>query len=136
MFDDARAPYYSICVQHEGDGGCIHSQQSIQRPSPGRVGFTDEPTDEVDVELWDAARFGGRPDTLDVLKAVRSTVALEDGVVEALDAQAKSCDAEIRQGLELGWADGAGLAFQGEFLKLRPIDERCEPLDKSAQLAR
>ena len=61
---------------------------------------------------------------VDLRRAVRAAVELEDVVVEVLDAEAQPRDADVADRLELGLGQRARLALEGDFLGAVPRRDR------------
>jgi hypothetical protein len=65
---------------------------------------------------------------------VRAAVQLQDAVVEILDTEAQARHPHVPDGLELGLAEGAGLAFERDLFGGLPGRHGGEPVDEPLQL--
>src|SRR4029450_13288459 len=73
---------------------------------------------------------------LDLARAVRPAVDLEDVVVEVLDAEAEARHAHLPDRGELALGQRAGLALEGDLLGARPRRERAQPSHEALELLR
>ena len=61
---------------------------------------------------------------LDLRRAVRAAVELEDAIVEVLDAEAEARDAQLADRRQLGFGERAGLALERDLFGVRPRRRR------------
>ena len=73
---------------------------------------------------------------MDLRRAVRAAVQLENPIVEVLDAEAETSDAEIADDPELGFGERAGLAFERDLGGAAPVGPGRQPRNESLQLRR
>ena len=83
--------------------------------APVRVGLAEHAGDQIDVDLREAERARLLVDAVDLRRAVRAAVQLENPIVEVLDAEAEPRDAELAERGELGIGERARLALEGDF---------------------
>ena len=123
---------------HLVDGHAVRGE--IERPPhavvPVVVGLAEHAGDQVDVDLREAKRARVRVGAVDLGRAVRPPVQLEDLVVEVLDAQAEPRDPDVVDRAQFRLGDRARLAFERDLLGRRPRRMRGEPAHERGQLPR
>jgi hypothetical protein len=65
---------------------------------------------------------------------VGPAIVPQDGVVEMFDAEAEPRDAQLAQCVHLRLAERAGLALEGHFLGLVPMDIGFQAIDQPPEL--
>jgi hypothetical protein len=101
---------------------------------PVRVGLAQHARDQIDVDLRKAEAPRLTKDTMDLRRAVRPPVDLENAIVEVLDAQAQARDAEAANDLQLLLTERARLALERDLGRAAPIRSPREPRHETFEL--
>ena len=104
--------------------------------APVVSGLAHHAGDQVDIDLRKSDGTGKVVGAADFFRAVGASVALEDVIVKILDPQAEAGDAQILDGLQLGFRQGAGLALEGDFLGFIPRQQLLHSIHDPRDLAR
>ena len=111
-------------------------ERLVHRVAPAFVAVADHAGDQVDVDVLKSGCLNPRPGFKDFRRLVGAAVLAQDRVIEVLDAQAQSGDAQIAKRFDLRLAQRARFAFEGHFFRLIPTDIRPQSIDQSNQLLR
>ena len=112
----------------------VELEYALDAVRPVGLGLAHHAGDQVDVDLVEAGGADEGPGAVDLGRAVRAVVGLEDVGVEVLDPQAQARDAEVAQQLDLALLQGAGLALERDLLGRGPGQARAQPAEELLEL--
>ncbi len=81
--------------------------------------------------LGNSGRLNPRPGAVNLRRLVSPAVLAQNFIVEVFDAEAQPRDAQLAEGVHLRFAERAGFALEGHFLRFVPADVGFEPRSTS-----
>src|SRR6185295_18941955 len=114
-----------------GDAVGCESDSFANILAPILFGLAHHPGDQVDIHLRESDGASEIVDAADFLRAVRAAVQFEDRVVKILDTDGEARDAQLENGAEFLFGDGARLALERDLLGVVPRERLSQLLDRS-----
>src|SRR5215475_866566 len=98
------------------------------------VRFAHHPRDQVNVDLLEIDFARPFVSAVNLSRKMGASVGGQNVVVEMLDAEAQSRDADIFQSFELRFAERSRLALESDFFGVLPTHMPVESVDEIAKL--
>src|SRR5205807_10580251 len=104
----------------DGDAVRRHRDRLLDARLPAFVRVAHHAGNQVDIDLGEAGGARKVVGAVDLFRAVRAAVELQDALLDVLHPEAKAGDAQVTDELDLRLGERARLAFEGDLLRRVP----------------